>query len=116
MINWIVANHNKTFTGWAFPSFEIQEYLIPIINVGVERFNMYGRTEYSADDCRRLTNVVSFAIETLQLMDKVEFQFETINDGTAVLNKHEIEATLRALLQANDVAIQSSGTLVFLGD
>jgi hypothetical protein len=78
MINWKVLNSNTDLNDWYFPSFEIQEYLLPLINVGGAYFYEYADTKYTAEDCRRLRSTVKFASETLTLMNKSAVRYETI--------------------------------------
>ncbi|ODB42011.1 hypothetical protein BB427_10890 [Pseudoalteromonas sp. BMB] len=116
MISWKVATIEENPTNWYFPSFEIQEYLLPIINVGGQTFDEYGRTEYEREDCLRLINTVAFAKETLKLMSKTIVRYETIHDGLASLNKNELVNTLDNLAHAVKLALKQQSTLVFYGD
>ncbi|MFC1518248.1 hypothetical protein ACFL6Z_00870 [Pseudomonadota bacterium] len=116
MISWNVVNAEEKQKCWFFPSFEIQEYLLPIINVGCKAFDEYGQTHYSIDDCRRLRNTVAFAKETLILMQKSVLRYETIEEGLASLDKSEILATLNYLNIAAELAIERETSLMFYGD
>jgi hypothetical protein len=116
VINWIVSELNEQGESWYFPSFEIQEYLLPIINVGVERIDEYGSTEYSIEDCRRLKYVIVFALETLAITQKSEIRYETIHDDLVPLNKQEIIDTLESLLDASKLSVKLQSELIFMGD
>lgn len=116
LISWNIANSKESPISWYFPSFEIQEYLLPIINVGGQTFNEYGQTYYSIEDCRRLRNTIHFAKETLTLMPKVIVRYETIENGLASLDKSGIIATLDNLSNAAELAIKQETCLVFYGD
>ena len=116
MISWNIANTIESHSGWYFPSFEIQEYLLPIISVGGQTFDEYGQTKYSIEDCRRLRNTVTFAKETLTLMSTVVVRYETIEKGLASLDKNEIITTLDDLSNAAELAIKQETSLLFYGD
>ncbi|MDO6567719.1 hypothetical protein Q4561_11675 [Alteromonas sp. 1_MG-2023] len=108
MIPWNIANIKEGQNSWYFPSFEIQDYLLPIINVGGPNFDEYGQTKYAIEDCRRLINTVSFAKETLSLMPKSVVRYETIEKGLASLEKDEILTTLDKLAKAAKLAIKQA--------
>ncbi|ASD66097.1 hypothetical protein B1L02_02950 [Pseudoalteromonas piscicida] len=116
LISWKVANIEESPSHWHFPSFEIQEYLLPLINVGAQTFDEYGRTEYELEDCRRLLNTIAFARETLSLMSKETIRYETIHDGLASLNKNELLNTLDMLVKSAKLALKQESNLVFYGD
>jgi hypothetical protein len=116
VINWILSDHDDQCENWYFPTFDIQEYLLPIINVGVERIDEYGSTTYSIEDCRRLKNVIDFAIETLTISQKNEIRYETIHDDLVSLNKQKIIDTLESLLEASKLSVKLQSELLLLGD
>jgi hypothetical protein len=116
LISWNIANTKEGQNSWYFPSFGIQEYLLPIINVGGQNFDEYGQTKYAIEDCRRLINTVAFAKETLSLMPKSVVRYETIEKGLASLEKHEIISTLDKLAKAAELAIKQETSLLFYGD
>jgi hypothetical protein len=116
LISWNIANTKGNQNGWYFPSFDIQEYLLPIINVGGQTFDEYGQTKYSTEDCLRLKNTVTFAIETLTLTQKQTVRYETIDKGLVSLNKNEIIATLDYLGKAAELVIKQETSLLFYGD
>ena len=116
LISWNIANTEERRNSWFFPSFEIQEYLLPIINVGGQNFDEYGQTKYTIEDCRRLRNTVTFAIETLSLMPKSVVRYETIEKGLASLDKNEIISTLDKLSKAAELTIKQETSLLFYGD
>ncbi|MBR8841696.1 MULTISPECIES: hypothetical protein [unclassified Pseudoalteromonas] len=116
LILWNIAIIKEGQSSWHFPSFEIQEYLLPIINVGGQNFDEYGQTNYTVEDCRRLINTVAFAKETLALMSKSVVRYETIEKGLVSLNKCEIMSTLAQLSEAAELAIKHKTGLLFYGD
>ncbi len=116
MINWKVLNSNTESSDWNFPSFEIQEYLLPLINVGGAIFDEYAQTKYTAEDCLRLRNTVRFASETLTLMNKPVVRYETIHNGLVSLDKTQILYTLTALDKAAEHALVNESSLIFFGD
>jgi hypothetical protein len=116
MIDWkVVVSETEIIKGY-FPDFNLQEYLLPIINVGGSTFDEYGRTVYSSEDCIRLRNTISFAKETILLTTKVSIRYETINDGLVVLQKEKIVEVLNKLDFAAKAAIDNHKYLEFLGD
>lgn len=116
MISWKVSSTKDDSIEGYFPSFDIQEYLLPILNVGGPKFDEYGRIAYSVEDCVRLRNTISFAIETLQMMNKSKVRYETINEGLATFEKVDLVNTLNTLDMAAKLAVQNKVGLVFYGD
>lgn len=116
LISWNVIDTDSSDYNWYFPTPEIQKYLLPIINVGGQKFDEYGRTIYIKEDCVRLKNTVAFAKETLILMPNSTVRYETIDEGLVSLNKREIILTLDNLAMAVEQAIEKSRNLLFLGD
>nr|KJZ07926.1 hypothetical protein TW77_13745 [Pseudoalteromonas rubra] len=116
MISWNIANTKEGQDSWYFPSVEIQEYLLPIINVGGQNFDESGKTKYAIEDCQRLRNTIDFAKETLSLMSKSVVRYETIEEGLASLDKNEIISTLDKLANAAELAIKQETSLLFYGD
>ena len=116
LISWNISNTKESQNSWYFSSFEIQEYLLPIINVGGQSFDEYGKTKYVTEDCRRLINTVTFAKETLSLMPKSVVRYETIESGLVSLDKNEIIKTLDNLSAAAALAVKQETSLLFYGD
>ena len=116
MINWNIRNSKEKGSNWFFPSFEVQEYLLPIINVGGPTFDEYGATKYSLEDCLRLRNTIEYAIEGYNLSNKDQIRFETMHKGLESLDKSLVNSTLKALDEAAKRAIEKQRGLVFYGD
>jgi len=116
LISWNIANYGENKNDWYFPSFEIQEYLLPIINVGGQNFDEYSQTKYAIEDCRRLINTVVFAKETLSLMSKSVVRYESIENGLVSLDTNEVLKTLEHLSKAAELAIKQETNLLFYGD
>ncbi|WP_288130732.1 hypothetical protein [Microbulbifer sp.] len=116
MINWNIKNSKEKRENWFFPSFEVQEYLLPVVNVGVPIFDEYSDTTYELDDCMRLRNVIASLMETLSLTNKSKIRYETIYKGLESLDKSLIIETLENLDAAANLAIKDRTALFFYGD
>ena len=102
--------------GWGFPSFEIQEFLLPQINVGKAFIDPYDATEFSTEDCARLTGNIEYLIDSAVYASRAEIQFDSFEKGLVTLSCTEIKDCLLKLYEAADQAVKSGGTLVFCGD
>ena len=116
MISWNIANKSEANDGWYFPNFEIQEYLLQLLNVGGPKFDEYGRTVYGREDCMRLRNAISYMRETMNITRKEIIRYETIHEGLVNLDKNEIIRTLKYLDSAAEITLKENSSLVFYGD
>jgi hypothetical protein len=62
MIDWRIGPEFEVLAGrdWFFPTDEIQEYLLPQINVGKPFIDEYGDTTFTTEDCARLKGNIEF--------------------------------------------------------
>ena len=116
VISWNIANNSEANDGWYFPNFEIQEYLLQLLNVGGPKFDEYGRTVYGKEDCMRLRNAISHMRETMNITRKEKIRYETIHEGLVELDKNEIIRTLKFLDSAAEITLNENSSLVFYGD
>jgi hypothetical protein len=116
LISYNIADTKEGQNSWYFPSFEIQEYLLPIINVGGQNFDEYGQTRYSIEDCLCLRNTITFAKKTLSLIPKSVVRYETIEKGLTSLDKNEIILTLNKLAKVAELAIKQETSFLFYGE
>ena len=116
MINWDLRNSKEPRSNWFFPSFEIQEYLLPTIYVGGQFIDEYDDTKYGAEDCRRLRQAILYFSDLLDTSDKEIIRYETMNKGLVSLDKSLVEETLKALDAAAAEAIENNQSLMFYGD
>ena len=116
MIDWNIKNSQEKRPNWYFPSFEVQEYLLPIIYVGGEPIDEYGDTLISPAECQRMKNSIKFIQESLLLSPKSKIRYETMQKGLVVLDKLLVLKTLEALGEATDMAVLEQKSLVFFGD
>ncbi len=101
---------------WFFPSFEIQEFLLPQINVGKAFIDVYGDTHFTTEDCARLMGNIEYLLDSGILDRKTEIQFEAFGKGLVTLSCDEIKNCLLKLHEAADEAFKNGETLVFYGD
>ena len=118
MIDWRIS---PDFEGikdreWFFPSFEVQEYLLPQINVGKAFIDIYGDTTFSTEDCVRLKGNIEHLIDSRTFDKKREIRFDSFEKGLVTLSCDGIKNCLLKLHEAADQAVKRSGTLVFYGD
>ncbi len=118
MIDWRIS---PLFEGikereWFFPSFEIQEYLLPQINVGKPFIDEYGDTHFNTEDCIRLKGNIEYLIDSTILDRKDEIQFDAFEKGLVRLSCADIKHCLLKLHEAADEAFKNGETLVFFGD
>ncbi|TLM77815.1 hypothetical protein ACONUD_05785 [Microbulbifer harenosus] len=116
MISWNVSNSKDKRKNWFFPSFEVQEYLLPIIDIGGSYIDEYGDTTYSVEDCMRLRKVIDNVIEGLSLTKKTRIRFETMHKGLETLDKPLLIEALKNLREATEIAVEKRQPLVFRGD
>ncbi len=118
MIDWRIQSGAQTVQedGWFFPSFTIQEFLLPMINVGFERIDEYGDTLFHRDDCMRLKGNIRYLLDLGLVTRRQEIRYDSFEKGIVVLQAKEIEQCLLKLLDAADRAILNNGTLGFYGD
>ncbi|MBV6500907.1 MAG: hypothetical protein CJBNEKGG_03395 [Prosthecobacter sp.] len=117
MIDWRVSSSSKETggDGWHFPSFDIQEMLLPMINVGFEMIDSYGDTTFGREDCFRLKRNISFILDSGRL-GRPEFRYDRIEGGISTIRSSDVETCLLRLQEAADQVITSSGVLTFYGD
>ncbi len=66
MIDWRISPNYEAIKEreWYFPSFEIQEYLLPQINVGKSYIDEYNDTHFTTEDCNRLKGNIEYLIDS----------------------------------------------------
>jgi len=118
MIDWKVENGEEVRSeeGWYFPSFHIQEYLLPIINVGHSYIDEYNDTVFTKDDCMRIKGNIEYMLDSGILDRKPVLHFDTMNEGVRELDTNQIKVCLVSLSAATDMALKESGVLKFYGD
>lgn len=118
MIDWRISPNFESVKEreWFFPSFEIQEFLLPQINVGKSYIDEYGDTQFTAEDCARLKGNIEYLIDSTVFDRKTEIYFDAFEKGLVALSCAEIKNCLLKLHEAADRALKSGGTLVFYGD
>lgn len=118
MIDWRVSPEFEALKEreWFFPSFEVQEYLLPQINVGEADIDEYGSTTFTSEECLRLKRKIECIIDSGALNRRKEFQFDSIEKGLVTFSCEDIKGCLLRLYDAADLAAKRNGTLVFYGD
>ena len=118
MIDWRIQSGTQTVQEecWFFPSFPIQEFLLPMINVGFEWIDEYGDTSFHRDDCMRLKGNIRYLLDSGLVTRRQQIRYDSFEKGIVVLQATEIEQCLLKLLEAADRAILNNGTLGFYGD
>ncbi|MBK1884918.1 hypothetical protein JIN85_21080 [Luteolibacter pohnpeiensis] len=118
MIDWRISPDFATIKEreWFFPSFDIQEYLLPQINVGKALIDEYGDTHFTEEDCARLKGNIEYLIDSRILDRKADIQFDSFEKGLVTLSCAEIKNCLLKLHEAADQAFNQRATLVFYGD
>ena len=101
---------------WFFPTFEIQEFLLPQINVGKPFIDEYGDTTFTTEDCERLKGNIEFLIDSVTFDRRGEIRFDSFRSGLVTLSCEEIKSCLLKLHEAADQVVTRRGTLVFYGD
>jgi hypothetical protein len=116
MICWDIKETKGKRTNWFFPTFDIQEYMLPLIHVGGADIDEYGRTEFDKEDCLRLRKAIAYVLEGLNISKKKIIRYETLNRGLESLDKSLIIEAFENLDRAANEAIQKEKSLVFYGD
>ena len=119
MIDWqILVKEDDTYfeDGWFFKSFEIQEYLLPIINVGFSFIDEYNDTKFESEDCNRLIGNINFLLDSALLSNRASIKLQTLNKGVVDLKTNEIVDALVKLKSAANKALEKKSPLVFYGD
>lgn len=98
MIDWRVSSGSKGAggDGWHFPSFDIQEMLPPMINVGCEMIDPYGDATFGREDCLRLKRHTTFILES-GMRSRAELQYDRIEGGIATMRSADVESCLLPL-------------------
>ncbi len=116
MINWDLMGSKEQRCNWFFPSFEIQEYLLPMIYVGGQFIDEYDDTKYEIEDCRRLRQAILYFSDIMDANDKEIIRYDSMHKGIVSLDKSAIVKTLKALDAAAAEAIEKQQNLMFYGD
>jgi hypothetical protein len=118
MIDWRISPDFEAIKGrgWGFPTFEIQEFLLPQINVGKPLIDPYGNTTFSTDDCVRLKGNIEYLINGGWFDRKPEIKFDSFGNGLVTLPCDAIKHCLLSLHEAAAEAVKRNGTLAFYGD
>ena len=118
VIDWRIDTEKKPYSerGWFFPSFEVQEMLLPLINAGCSYIDEYGGTSFGIEDCKRIKGNVEYLIDSEIYRTRKEIRFDTFGVGLVTLSCEEIVDCLMKLHEAADQAIGRDATLRFYGD
>ena len=118
MIDWRISPEFEADKerGWYFPSFEIQEYLLPQINVGKQYIDEYGDTIFMAEDCERLKGNIEYLINSRVLDRRKEINFDSFERGLVILSCDKIKDCLIKLHDAAEQTVKRGGVLKFYGD
>jgi hypothetical protein len=118
MIDWKVINGARETKGegWHFPSFEMQEYLLPLLNVGFGCIDEYGDTTFQRDDCFRMKGNIAYLLDSGLFSRRPQIRYDTLEKGIVTLSCAEIESSLTRLRDALDQALATGGCVVFFGD
>lgn len=118
MIDWCISPdfERPKDRGWFFPSFEIQELLIPQINPGKQLIDEYGETEFTTEDCTRIKANIEYLIESGIYERRESVDFDAFGKGLVTLSCTDITNCLMNLHEAADLAEKRNGVLRFLGD
>jgi hypothetical protein len=118
MIDWKIELDDKELyfeEGWFFSNFSIQEYLLPMINIGIKYIDEYNDTTFLVEDCKRLLGNLKY-IENILKPRKEAISFDSLLNGIVQLQKTEIEKCVEYLIVASQKAIEMNGKLKFYGD
>ena len=117
MIDWRILRGDVTHQekGWSFPSFEIQEFLLPLINVGFD-FDEYDATDFGPEDCVRMKGNIRYLLDSRLVTGRTEIKYDSFGKGLVVLDSKEIEQCLLRLEEAAEQCIATRETLRFYGD
>ena len=118
MIDWRIHLGTSVYRedGWAFPSFEIQEFLLPQINVGFDYIDEYNATDFGHEDCVRLKGNIRYLLDSGLVRRRTEIKYDAFEKGLVTLDSKQIERCLISLLAATEQCIINQGTLRFYGD
>ena len=118
MIDWRIPRDTATHQekGWSFPSFEIQEYLLPLINVGFDYIDEYGATDFAVEDCIRMKGNIRYLLDSRLITGRSEIKYDAFGKGLITLDSKEIEQCLLRLEEAAEQCIATRETLRFYGD
>ncbi|MEJ2611860.1 MAG: hypothetical protein P8179_17725 [Candidatus Thiodiazotropha sp.] len=116
MISWDIKDSKEKRKNWFFPSFEIQEYMLPLMHVGGADIDEYGDTEYTIEDCVRLRKAIAYILKGLSFTNKKKIRYETLSRGLETFDKSLIIEAFQNLDVAANEAIEKQKGLVFYGD
>ena len=118
MIDWRVATKNGDYQekDWYFPSFLIQEYLLPLINVGFSYIDEFEETEFLLEDSKRIRGNIKYLLDCKYYNRKESISYDSFFNGLVLINTQEIIDCLMNLDAAFDYAIKNTAKLVFYGD
>lgn len=118
MIDWKVINGSQQIQGegWSFPSFEMQEYLLPLLNVGFSCIDEWGDTTFQRDDCFRMKGNIAYLLDSGLFVRRTHIRYDSLEKGIVTLSCAEIESSLTRLRDALDQALANGGSVVFFGD
>jgi hypothetical protein len=118
MIDWRISPEFESLKerAWFFASFEIQEYLLPQINVGKPFIDIYDDTTFTSEDCVRLMGNIRYLLDSGTFDVKPELQFDSFEKGVVALSCQQLKDCLINLHEAASLAAQRGGVLKFYGD
>jgi len=118
MIDWRVENGKDIYSeeGWYFPSFIIQEYLIPLVNVGHKYIDEYNDTKFTKDDCMRIKGNIEYLLDSKYFDQKKTIKYDSFSKGVQLIDSEEIKDCLLKLYSAADYALETQGILKYYGD
>jgi hypothetical protein len=97
MIDWQIEETNKMFykeDKWYFSDFNIQSYLLPIINVGKEYIDEYNYTSFNTEDCKRIVGNLKYLLGLLETRSNGFICFDSLGNGIVQLKVMDIEACI----------------------
>ena len=118
MIDWRVVTKNGDYQekNWYFPTFLIQEYLIPLINAGFSYIDEYGETEFAVEDSKRIRGNIKYLLDSKYFNQKEVITYDSFYNGIVLMNSEEIIDCLMDLDAAFEYAIKNTATVIFYGD
>lgn len=94
----------------------MQEYLLPLINVGFAYIDEYGDTTFQRDDCFRMKGNISYLLDSSGFFQKAQIRYDSLEKGLVTLDCADIRACLTQLRNALDQALVTNSVIVFYGD
>lgn len=118
MIDWKIETKNQIYQedGWYFPSFIIQEYLLPLINVGYAYIDEYNDTKFSLADCKRFRGNIKHLLDYQYYGQKEIIRYDSFSNGLVNIRSQKTVDRLANLDTALVYAIKHNSKFIFYGD